>query len=498
MTGFDIATQTLFSPLGLIAIVAGTAVGIFVGAIPGLTGTMLLALALPMTYGMDSRLALTLLVAMYVGAISGGMVTATLLRMPGTPASIVTTLDGYPMAQQGKAGRALSLGIMGSVMGGVISWVFLSTLAGPVASVATLLGPFEYFSLVMVALVLISTIGDGSRWRALFAGGLGILFSMPGVASATGQPRMIFGIEALNNGFDLLPVLIGMFAVNQVFQEIFKSGVGAPAVALDQERILPTWSDLKKHAANMGRSAMIGTSIGLLPGIGANIGAVTAYSAAKGVSKNPERFGKGEEAGVVAAETANNATIGGALIPLIALGLPGSVVEVVLLGALVVHGLQPGPRLMHDNPDVVWTITGTVLLANLIMGVLMLTMIRRIARAAQMPKHLLLPVVLAFCVVGAFSLSNRFFDVWVMLGFGAFGLLLERKKFPLAPFVIGFVLGPLAEENLTMGLMGSQGSFQPLLTRPLSLLFLGVAMLVVILPSLRRKKTDQTQAKGSA
>lgn len=498
MEGFELALQTLISPAGLIAILAGTALGIFVGAIPGLTGTMLLALALPMTYGMDSRLALALLVAMYVGAISGGMVTATLLRMPGTPASIVTTLDGYPMAQQGKAARALSLGIMGSMVGGIISWVFLTTLAGPVANVATLLGPFEYFSLVMVALVLISTIGDGSRWRALFAGGLGILFSMPGIASATGQPRFTFGIEALNSGFDLLPVLIGMFAVNQVFQEIFKSGTGSAAVTLDRQRILPSWTDVKKHAANMGRSAMIGTSIGLLPGIGANIGAVTAYSATKGLSPNPERFGKGEEAGVVSAETANNATIGGALIPLVALGLPGSVVEVVLLGALVVHGLQPGPRLMHDNPDVVWTITGTVLLANLVMGVLMLTMIRRIAQAVRIPKHLLLPAVLAFCVVGAFSLSNRMFDVWVMLAFGAFGLLLERKGFPLAPFVIGFVLGPLAEENLTMGLMGSQGSFQPLLTRPLSLLFLGIAVLVVALPSLRRKTSHPVESKGGS
>lgn len=497
MEGFDLALQTLISPVGLIAILAGTALGIFVGAIPGLTGTMLLALALPMTYGMDSRLALALLVAMYVGAISGGMVTATLLRMPGTPASIVTTLDGYPMAQQGKAARALSLGIMGSMVGGIISWVFLTTLAGPVASVATLLGPFEYFSLVMVALVLISTISDGSRWRALFAGGLGILFSMPGIASATGQPRFTFGIEALNTGFDLLPVLIGMFAVNQVFQEIFKTQNGATAVTLDRQRILPSWGDLKTHAANLGRSAMIGTGIGLLPGIGANIGAVTAYSATKGLSRHPERFGQGEEAGVVSAETANNATIGGALIPLIALGLPGSVVEVVLLGALVVHGLQPGPRLMHDNPDVVWTITGTVLLANLMMGVLMLTMIRCIAQAVKIPKHLLLPVVLAFCVVGAFSLSNRMFDVWVMLGFGAFGLLFERQGFPLAPFVIGFVLGPLAEENLTMGLMGSQGSFQPLLTRPLSVLFLGIAAAVVLLPALRRKAAPSSETKGA-
>lgn len=476
------ALSTLFSVQGIFLILLGTALGIFVGAIPGLTGVMLIALVLPLTYTMDPLLALTLLIAIYVGAISGGMVTSTLLRMPGTPASIVTTFDGYPMAKKGQPERALGLGVMASFVGGLISWGFLVLLAKPIAKLSLNFGPWEYFTLVLMALVLIATIGGKSLSKSLFAGFLGILLSMPGMAAATGQTRLTFNLPQLNDGFKLLPVLIGLFAVNQIFREIINSRKTSKAPAIHTKGAKIRLKDFAQHGVNMVRSSVIGTWIGLLPGIGANIGSVTSYSVAKSTSKTPEKFGTGHEDGVVAAEAANNATIGGALIPLVAMGIPGSVVEAVLLGALIVHGLQPGPRLFTDSPSMVYTIMGAMVIANFAMAAIMLVSMRFLAKLAKIPLPYLMPLILAFCIIGAFALNNRVFDIWVMLGFGLLGFLLESKNIPLAPFVIGFVLGPIAEENLTIALI----SETPIFSRPISIVFIAVAVIMLVLPVFKK------------
>ncbi|MEM7698557.1 MAG: tripartite tricarboxylate transporter permease [Verrucomicrobiota bacterium] len=489
------AIQQLCSPLGLALVVLGTMLGIFVGAIPGLTGTMLIALVLPLTYGADPQHAMTLLISIYVGAISGGMLTATLLRMPGTPASIITTLDGYPLAKAGKPERALALGVMASFVGGMISWGFLVLLAKPIALLSTRFGPFEYFSLVLTALVLIASIGGKSLARSLFAGMLGIFLAMPGIPAATGQARLTFGFTEMNDGFELLPVLIGLFAVNQILRDIAARASTREAIQLGLKKTAWRRGDFARHLPNMIRSSVIGTWIGLLPGIGANIGSVSAYSVARNVSKTPEAFGTGHEPGIVAAESANNATVGGAMIPLIAMGLPGSVVEAVLLGALVIHGLQPGPRLFSDSPTIVYTIMGAMFLANLVMLLVMSRSMRLLARLAVLPRHYLLPVILTFCVIGSFALSNRFFDVWVMLAFGGLGFLLESWRIPLAPLVIGFVLGPIAEENLSAGLMSTNGDWSPLLTRPISLSLLVVAVVLLVVPLLRGRR--QVKEAGS-
>tara|TARA_B110000908_G_scaffold172639_1_gene241538 strand:+ start:3152 stop:4543 length:1392 start_codon:yes stop_codon:yes gene_type:complete len=457
-----------------------------VGAIPGLTGVMLIALVLPLTYTMDSHMALTLLIAIYVGAISGGMVTSTLLRMPGTPASIVTTFDGYPMAKNGQPERALGLGVMASFVGGLISWCFLIMLAKPIAKLSLNFGPWEYFTLVLMALVLIATIGGKSLSKSLFAGFLGILLSMPGIAAATGQTRLTFNLPELNDGFKLLPVLIGLFAVNQIFREIINSRKTSKAPAIHTKGAKIRLKDFAQHGVNMVRSSIIGTWIGLLPGIGANIGSVTSYAVAKSTSKTPEKFGTGHEDGIVAAESANNATIGGALIPLVAMGIPGSVVEAVLLGALVVHGLQPGPRLFTESPSMVYTIMGATILANFAMAAIMMVSMKNLAKLAKIPLPYLMPLILAFCIIGAFALNNRIFDVWVMLGFGLLGFFLESKNIPLAPFVIGFVLGPIAEENLTIALL----SETPIFTRPISIVFIAVAFIMLLLPIFKKVRNQ--------
>lgn len=481
----------LCSPTGIALVLLGTTLGIFVGAIPGLTGTMLIALVLPLTYGADAQHAMTLLISIYVGAISGGMITATLLRMPGTPASIVTTLDGYPLAQKGKPERALALGVMSSFVGGMISWGFLVLLAKPVAELSTRFGPFEYFSLVLMALVLIASVGGKSLSKSLLAGVLGILFSMPGIAAATGKTRLTFGFTEMNDGFQLLPVLIGMFAVNQILREIISADEAVEPIHLNESTGHLRLSDVMTHLVNMIRSSVIGTWIGILPGIGANIGSVTAYTVARSFSDTPEEFGTGHEPGIVAAESANNATVGGALIPLVSMGLPGSVVEAILLGALVIHGLQPGPRLFSDSPGIVYTIMGAMFLANIVMAVVMSRSMKFLAKLTVVPREYLLPVILAFCVIGSYALSNRVFDVWVMLAFGILGFLLEAVRIPLAPFVIGFVLGPIAEENLSSGLMSTNGDWSPILMRPISASFVLISLLLLLTPSVRRRFRQQ-------
>lgn len=485
----------LATPLSLALIILGTSLGIFVGAIPGLTGAMLIALTLPLTFTLDPQLAMTLLVSMYVGSISGGLITGTLLRMPGTPASVMTTLDGYPMTQQGQPGRALGLGIYASLVGGLISCLFLVTLSAPIANWSTQLGPFEYFSLVLLALVLIASIDGASLTRSLFSGTLGILAAMPGISAATGEVRLTFGFTSLNAGFKLLPVLIGVFAINQVLRDIANIDQSVPRVSVTRKGLWLTFADWKHQGVNMLRSSLIGTFIGILPGIGANIGSIAAYSAARNSSKTPQKFGSGSAEGIIASEAANNATVGGALIPLVAMGIPGSVIDAILLGALVLHGLQPGPRLFSEHPELVHTIMGTYFLANLVMFVVMMASVGFLAKLVRFPRPYLLPLILTFCIAGAFALSNRMFDVWVMLGFGLLGLVLERNRIPLAPFVIGFVLGPIAEENLSAGLMSSQGNWLPIVTRPISLLFVVISALLLVVPLVRqfRKKRDSKQ-----
>jgi putative tricarboxylic transport membrane protein len=472
-------------PSMLLWVVIGTSLGILVGGIPGLTGAMLIALALPMTFSMEGTEALALLVSMYVGSVSGGLVSATLLRIPGTPASIVTTLDGYPMAQSGRAGRALGLGITASLVGGLISWGVLVLLARPLAGWSTRMGPFEMFSLVCMALVLIVAVSRGSIAAGLLSGLLGILASMPGTIPGSGELRLTFGAAAMNDGFKLLPVLIGLFAFNEVLRGACQAGdeqassrnPGGGAWSWRSAFLKP--SEWKGQIVNLLRSSAVGTFVGILPGVGANVGSILSYSAAKNLSKAPEKFGTGCDEGVVAAEASNNATVGGALVPLVALGIPGSVIDAILLGAFVIHGLQPGPMLFVNDPEVVHAITGSYFWANIAMAFLMLISIRGMVRLAAIPKHLLLPLILIFCVLGSYALANRFFDVWVMIGFGLLGYFLERCRIPLAPFVIGFVLAPLAEENLYAGLMQSGGNYAPILTRPISLTFvlLGLMML---------------------
>jgi len=477
------AFQQLFEFQNILLLVIGTGLGIVVGAIPGLTASMLIALTLPLTFHMDPVGAVTLLIGEYVGGISGGLITAVLLRMPGTPASIVTTFDGYPMAQKQMAERALALAITASVVGGVLSWFFLAGMSPSLARFALQFGPWEYFTLVLMALVMLAVLAQGSLAKGLLAAALGMAFALPGIDSSIGQARLTFGSDTLLSGFGLLPVLIGAFAISQILRDAsappIKKSIEAP-----KQRLPIYASDIRKHGPNMVRSSIIGTWIGLLPGIGANIAALVSYSTTKQLSREPEKFGTGHEPGVVAGEAANNASIGGALIPLITMGIPGSVTEAILIGALTIHNLQPGPLLFQNAPDIAYGIIAAYLIANLIMLLMMWSAVKYIAQVVNIPRSALLSVILVFCVVGSYAVNSNFADVWVMVGFGVIGLGLEAAKVPLGPFVIGFVLSPIAEEQLRASLMMTDGDVSAILQRPYALLFLAVSVLTIFWPTI--------------
>lgn len=478
----------LFTLLPFFYILIGVVVGITVGAIPGLSGAMVIALTLPLTFFMDSTNALVLLVAMYVGSTSGGLISASLMGMPGTPAAMMTVLDGFPMAKGGRPGRALGFGIISSFIGGLVSWFFLALLSPPLAEIAVKFGPYEIFSMTLVALMLISAVSQSSMIKGLLAGMFGILVSMVGVDQASGTIRLNFGFHQLDAGFRLLPVILGMLVLSQVISDVIEIHQPLERVRATTKSMFMSLQDLWSQAPNLLRSSLIGTWIGMLPGIGATTAAIASYSTARNFSKTPEKFGTGTEEGIVAAETANNAAVNGALVPLITLGIPGSVVDVMLLGALVIHNLSPGPLMFRDNPEVVYGIIAAALIANVLMFIIMILTTPFIARLMYVSRGYLIPPIIVFCVIGAFSQGNRLFDIWILLVFGLVGFAMTSARVPTGPFIIGYILAPIAEVQLRSGLMIYDGSFLPLITRPVSLSFLIIAVLTILWPFLRRRK----------
>ena len=485
------AFLNLFTLDGFLIMAAGVVLGISVGVLPGITAGMLMALTLPFTYHMSSVHAVSLLIAMFVGGVSGGLITATLMRIPGEPNAIMTCLDGYQLARRGAPGRALGLGNASSLVGGVLSWIALVLLAPPLASIAVSFGPFENFAVIVLALILISSLSEGSFLKGLSAGLLGMLVSYPGIDESSGMMRLTFGFTALEGGFNSLPVILGMFAVSQVVTDALDLESDTRAIKATMRGMFMSLHDYVVHGWNMLRSSLIGIWIGILPGVGATVASIVAYTTAKNFSRKPEEFGTGSEEAIVAAESANNATTGGTLIPILTLGISGGLTDSILLGALVIHNLQPGPLLYKNNPEIVNTIFATHLVAHLAMYALMTFGIALFARLVQVPRRFVLPMVIVFSALGAFGLNNRAFDIWVMLAFGLLGVLLELAKVPLAPFVVGLVLAPVAEAELRSGLMASAGSLMPLIERPVACAMLILSATLFVWPFIRSWRTER-------
>ncbi len=485
----------VLTPWPFFWVFVGTALSIFVGAVPGLTGGMLIALAMPLSLYMDSTHAIVMMVSMTVGSVSGGLISATLLRMPGTPSSVMTTFDGFPMAQRGEVERALGLSLGASIVGGLVAGFFLVVLAQPLSRWATTFGPWEYFAMVLMALVLIASISQGSMVKGLLSGALGIAFALPGLNPSDGQLRLTMGWDPLAAGFALLPVLLGIFVVSQILTDALDTEKKAHPIKVGVYRLTMAFDVWRRHWANILRSSVIGTWIGILPGVGASISSMVAYATARAMSKTPEKFGTGHEEGIVASEAANNANVGGSLIPLIAMGIPGAPIDAILLGALILHNIQPGPLLFVNNAEFVWAMIAAYLVATVLMFLIMSLSVRWIAKLMMVNRAILLPVIFVFCVIGTYALSNRMFDVWVVLFFGLVGFFMQRCRVPLGPFVIGFVLARILEEELRSGMQLTRHGFWSILDRPIALSFLAISLLTLLWPFVQEHLARRRQRK---
>ena len=450
----------------------GVVVGVIFGALPGMTATMAIAVFLPLTYAYDLSTSLYLLLGLYVGGISGGLIPAILVNIPGTPSSICTGFDGYPMAKRGEGSRALRIGITASLIGGLVSLAALALFTPPLAKLAKLFSSVEKFLIILFALSVIAALSKGNMVTGVFAGFLGVLVALIGQFADNNKLRMVpdFLKVDLRNGFQLLPVLIGLFAIVQILQEA-ETGMKEEKINTDISHATKKFSfkDLKGQGFNLIRSAITGTFVGILPGVGGSAASLLSYSQAKNFYKHPEKFGTGCVDGLVASEAANNGLTGGALIPLLSLGIPGDSTTAVLVGAFMLQGIQVGPLFITNNIGLWYNILFALLVANIIMFIVMFYPIKYIARVINLPKHRIYPIIILLCVVGSYSANNgNMFDVWATLFFGLLGYLFFKIKLPTVPFLIGFILGDDLEKYFVDSIKGSGGSLGNFFTRPMA------------------------------
>jgi putative tricarboxylic transport membrane protein len=483
--------QEVLIPLNILIVFGGTLMGMLFGAMPGINASMGVALLLPLTYGMPPITALTMLLGIYCGAIYGGSITAILINTPGTTAAACTTFDGHPLAAQGKAGKAIGMATISSFAGGIISIIILILLAPVLAKVALKFGPPEYFALAVFGLSIITSLSSGTLVKGLIAGFFGLMLGTVGMDMMNGTPRYTFGQVALLDGFSFIPVLIGLFAVSQILINVEK----LESLNMKDSKILgllPTLKELKSVVPTILRSSLLGSFIGILPGAGATISSFICYNEAKRWSKTPEKFGKGSLEGVAAPEAGNNAATGGAMVPLLSLGIPGSETTAVLLGAFMIQGISPGPLLFRDNIGVAYGIFAGLILANIAFLIIGLFGVKGFVKVLQIPTRILMPLILTLAFVGSYSVKNNLINVGIMLGFGLVGYFMKKLKFPITPVVLALILGPMAESNLRRALIMSEGQWSIFMQRPISLVLLIITVLSLLYPIIRDmiKKPD--------
>ncbi|NKB49928.1 MAG: C4-dicarboxylate ABC transporter permease [Alphaproteobacteria bacterium] len=459
----------------ILAMVFGVALGIVVGAMPGLSGPTGLALMIPFTYGLSPIASVILLISIYVGAEYGGSITAITVNTPGTPSGAITAIDGYPLTQQGQTGRALSMSILSSTSGGIFSAIALILFSVPLAQFAIAFGPVQYFALGVFGLTIVASLVSGNWLKGIIAVLIGLLIQTVGTDPMTGAFRYTFGQPALWEGVSFISAMLGLFAISEVFR-ILEVGVRSRLEAshnFSSERM--PFREFISYWKCLLRSGVLGTFIGVIPGAGAAVGSIVAYNEAKRFSRHPEKFGKGTLEGVCASETANNATVGGALVPLLTLGVPGSGSTAVLLGALLLHNIQPGPLMFEDQPDIVFGIFTALLLANVVMLVLGVYGVRFWLLVVRISPAILAPLIFSVAFIGAYSTGGNIADVAVMLVIGLLGYLLRKFGFPLVPVVIGLVLADMVEISLRRALIISDSGFWIFLTDPISATLIGLA-----------------------
>lgn len=468
------------TPQGLFNVVWATLLGLTVGILPGLTATMGVALLVTLTYGMAPDQAILTLICVYLGAIYGGSRTAILLNIPGTPANAAATLDGHPLALQGKAGLAMGLATTSSTLGTLVGVFFLAIIAPFLSEAALKFGSYEFFWLALFGVVISGRMsGVDIALKGYIAGVLGLLVAMVGVDTLHNYPRFTFGIPAIRGGVDLIPAMVGAFGLAEILATMKRTAIAR--IAPVNDRVVPTFREVFQYWRTIIRSGIIGTFVGIIPGVGEDVGAWSSYAAARRASKNPEMFGRGSQEGLIAAETGDNAVVSAAMIPTLTLGLPGSAAAAVIIAAMMIHGIRPGPMLMIENAPFLYQVVAMLILATLANLIFCLSLTRLFIKVLQVPRERLMGVVYVLCVIGAFAITQRMFDVYVMLFFGIVGFLLREMKFPMAPLVLGIVLGDLLDQNLRRGLALTNGDPSPFFTRPISACICAVIVLTILM-----------------
>ena len=473
----------------------GVFVGIIFGSIPGLTATLGVTLFIPFTYTMSPVQGLTMLIAVYVGGISGGLITATLINIPGTPSSIYTCFDGYPMTKKGEPAEALAIGVFCSLIGGCVSAFALMAIAPQLAKISLSFGSWEYFAVALMGLSVVVAMCSKSMIKGLIGALFGLVIGGIGIDAISGVSRLTFGFWQLQGGISSTALMMGLFAITEVVNRSLELDKPRPKIEFKKTTLIPPLREMKSCWKAIGIGCVIGTGIGILPGIGQNASTLISYNLARTVSKTPEEFGHGCPEGICASETSNNATNGGALIPLVCLGIPGDLTTSALIGGLMIHGLQPGPLLYNEHPELVGGIMCSYFLANVVMYIMELGLMKAFVRMVNVKLSYLFPAIVSCCVLGVYTLNNRMFDVWVMIVFGFLGYLLISLGIDMAPVILGFILGPLIEKYMRMALISSNGSWGDMLGRPVAVFFVIVAALFVVVPLVRKLMETTKKAK---
>ena len=492
--------SVITSPMTLLFILVGTVVGIIFGAIPGLTATMAIVMFLPATYAMSATEGISTLVALYIGGISGGLVSAILLNIPGTPSSAATCFDGRPMADKGQAPKALGVGIFFSFLGTIFGVVMLVLISPLLAKIAIKFGPYDYCMLSVFSLSLVIALTGKDMTKGIISAVVGAMLATVGLSPIDSRQRYTFGSVNLTAGFKLLVLLIGLFAITEVLKEAQNVRKDKGFTTTDENVKIKglgfTMQEFVSQIRNAIVSAFIGLGIGILPGIGGGVSCMLSYAVSKNTSKCPEKYGTGIIDGLVASETANNAGIGGAMIPLLSLGIPGDPATAMLLGGFMVHDLAPGPLIFQKNGPIMYGIFTAMVIASIVMLVFMFIGIRGIIKVLKVPKYYLLPVIVILCCVGAIGDSNRMFDVWGVLIFGLLGFLFSKAEIPTTPMILGFILGPMFEENMRRA--SQLASSDPMYNHPIAMTFLVITVIAVILSVRSNLKAAKAAAAAEA
>ncbi|MEC1475390.1 tripartite tricarboxylate transporter permease [Bacillus haynesii] len=485
--------QVALTPQNIMFAFIGVLIGTVIGMLPGLGPITAIAIMIPLSYGMDPASALILMAGVYYGAVFGGSTSSILLNAPGVAGTVATSFDGYPMAKQGKAGKALAIAAICSFAGGTITVVALMLVAPTMANIAVTFGPSEYFALMMLGLVAISSLSEGSTVKALISATLGFMTATIGIDPQTGTERFTFGAASLLEGIDFLIVALGLFALAEVAFLIKTRNKPMTEGASQVGSLKVTKSEMKEISGPIARHSVIGFLLGILPGAGATIASFISYITEKRISKHPETFGKGNIKGVAAPETSNNAATSGAFVPLLTLGIPGSGTTAVLLGALLVVGVQPGPLMLTDHPDVFWGVIASMYIGNLFLLILNLPLIPFLSKILLIPKQLLISLIFVFCLIGVYAVTFNVVHLYILVFFGILGYFMRVLSFPAAPFILAFILGSLMEESFRQAMTLSSGSLSVFFESPVTIGLLITALLSLIVPPISRAMKNKNK-----